>query len=45
MQGTDERPEKKPYQTPRLLVFGKLGELTQQGVPGTRNDGMPSKTG
>jgi len=37
----DEISLKKPYQTPKLYVYGELRDLTLGGSPGTGDSGNP----
>jgi hypothetical protein len=33
------KPERKPYQSPRLVVYGDLPRLVAMAKPGSRGDG------
>jgi len=43
MKQPSAKPEKKPYQPPKLLVYGDLAHMTQSKLTGGRAD--PAKTG
>ncbi len=39
MKQLPERPAKKPYQSPKLLVYGDLAQMTKSQAHGGRVDG------
>ena len=36
---TETTPARKPYQKPRLEVYGDLADITKSQAAGTKNDG------
>ena len=43
MKQPTEKPARKPYQSPKLLVYGDLAQMTKSKLTGGRAD--PAKTG
>jgi hypothetical protein len=43
MKQASEKPAKKPYQSPKLLVYGDLAQMTKSHAHGGRADA--AKTG
>jgi hypothetical protein len=42
MKQLPERPAKKPYQSPKLLVYGDLAQMTKSKAIGGRADAAKS---
>jgi hypothetical protein len=38
-QSFEVQPKKKPYQSPKLLIYGSLAQMTQQGGVSGKPDG------
>lgn len=41
----DQQPKKKPYDPPRLVVYGGIRAVTREGGPNTQKDGSNNARG